>query len=522
METLDSRVKRIEQRLATIEKFIAENFQKNKNRDISTTLGSVSEPIESKKNYHYDYSKEIDYSNQPKVVLHKVDTSVFKQNKVITVTDDTLTVLAYGLFIIAAIYFGAKIVMDGNWLSPVSQVSLAALIGMVLVGLGFVLTNTLEQYSKYFPILGTVVLYMAALGASGLYKVLPNDAALVVMLLVSALSVYMGRRFNMQVYHFIAVVGGYIIPLYLVHQESSGFVNFFYLGISLLFMIMSVSFRITSLVVMGAYLSLIVCAISEYVDNDTMNLVFFTLGHFVIYTSAYILNLVRSEEPLNKLYSVSFFTFVLIFFLTEYYYIESLKLWWAPLFTAITSLLLFVCYFCVQKFAAKHHSFTAVLILSLASSTAIHTVFYVLAPERFRPISLVIASVVVVKILEKLKDLKWELYCKFMVYCTIGLIGLNYFEVIFSQFNSKSILPVINGFIYAALFLYLSFFEKKVLDVKLNPIMVTGAAHVIILSSLYNLTKGYSMTLWGSVTVIYFLSAVTSLFFLEKIQNKLD
>jgi len=472
------------------------------------------------KDYHYNYSS--DAVNQPKATLHFVDTSVFKNQKVITVTDDTFTVLLFGVLIIFGMYFGGRFVLDGNWLAPTSQVSLAALVGVAFFGLGFVLTNTMEKYAKYFPIIGSIILYIAAYGAAGFYGIIPRDVSLIAVFLVSASCLLMSRRFDLNIYQIIAAVGAYVSPLYITYEGSSGFVNFYYLGISFFFMVMSVYYNLTVLPALGAFLALAVCAISEYVDNDVMNLVLFTLGHFVFYASAYTLKAVRSEQ-VDKSYAYSFFPYVLMFYLTEYYYISSFKTMWTPAFTGVTALLLGVSYLCVRRFSNPEKSgLTSALLLSLASLTVIHTIFYVLVPEKFRPISLIAAAVLSIKGIERLKGEKWALYSRIMTFSMTGLIGLNYFEVILTEFTGKALLQVINGLIYATVLFYITFFEKQILDLKVNPLFTAGAGHVIIIAAVYNVTKNMGNGMVIMATGGYLLVAVASLFFLDKIRNKID
>ena len=109
-----------------------------------------------------------------------------------------------------------------------------------------------------------------------------------------------------------------------------------------------------------------------------------------------------------------------------------------------------------------------------------------------------------------------------MIYSLVGLLGINYFEVIFSQFTSKSMLPIINGLIYASVFGYLTFFETKIIEEKVYPLFTAGAAHIIILSTIYNLTKNANPVLWIASCGGYLLAGIASLFFLDKIQNKVN
>jgi hypothetical protein len=377
----------------------------------------------------------------------------------------------------------------------------------------------MEKYAKYFPIVGIIVLYVAAYAAGNYYAIIPKNAALIIVFIISAVSVLFSKRFELEVYQIIAVIGAYLSPLYIAFH-GGGFVNYYYLAVSLFFMVMTVYYEMNVLPILGAYMALGVCAVSEYLDNDVMSLVLYTLAHFVFYASAYTLKTVRSEKDVSKVYTYSFFPFVLLFYLIEYYYISSFKTMWTPAFTVLTSVLLGLFFVGVKKLSKDgKNELTATLLLALASITAIHSVFYVLVPEKFRPISLVVGSFISIKALEKLPQEKWRTYSVMMTFFLFGLIGLNYFEIIFNQFNTHIKLPFISGLIYAAVFGYITFFEKKIAEVSVNPLFSGGAVHLIILSTVYNLTKTLSTPTWVLATGIYFIIAVASLVFLNKLNT---
>ncbi|MGZ3690332.1 MAG: DUF2339 domain-containing protein [Pseudobdellovibrio sp.] len=522
MESIDSRVKRIEQRLSSIEKFISENLtprKSNPNYDINVSLGRVSEPVEVAKEYHYDYSNEIKSQKTEKVQYHKVDVAAFNSSKKIIFSDDTVTTAAICSFIVFVLFFGGRFVVDSAWLSQSGQISLAMCTSAILIALGYLLEDKFGNTSRYFPLLGQILLYVGFYGASCFYQVIPKNIALGGILLSSIIGIFQFQKNKLDIYLIVSAIGAYVVPLYISYQSEDVFVNLYFIITSLFFMYASVWLGLTTLAIVGAYLALIDCALSEYFDADSMNLVMFTLGHFIIYASAYILIMVRGKktEAEARMFSYLFFPFVMLFYLVEFYYINLFESNWDAAFTGAISALFFGFYFVASKLSKETKlSFTSILLLSSGSITLTHTLFYVIIPAKFRPISLVVASYAIFKFLETLEDKKWTEYSKILGAFLFLILGWNYFEVIFKQFAVIGSLPVMSGAVYVAVALYITFFEKKIAEYNVNPIYGASVAHVMVISIIYNLTKNHSFNTMLIAVGGYFVIAVGSLFFIEK------
>lgn len=526
LESIDSRVKRVEQRLSSIEKFIAENLAPKKNNyDINLSLGRVSEPVAVSKDYHYDYSADINSKNNEKIQFHKVDATAFNSSgkKRITFSDDTITTLAICSMLVLALIFFGRFIMDSAWLGQSGQISLALCVGVFLIALGYLLEDKFGNTSKFFPILGQILLYISFYGASSFYQVIPRNIALAGILLTSVIGILQYQKNKLNVYLIVSAIGAYIMPLYISYQSEAVFVNLYFLITSLFFLYASVWLDLKTLALVGAYLSLGVCAVSEYLDNDIMNQVLFTLGHFIIYAAAYVLIQLRQDDNIeeNKLFSYVFFPFVLLFYVIEYYYINLSNANWSPLFTGLVSTLLFVLYFLCNHYKKNEkQALTCNLLLSSASITLVHTLFYVVIPAKFRPISLVISVFVIAKFLETLNQEKWKNYSQLFVYFLLAVIGWNYFEVIFKQFSAGNKLSMVSGVVYVVVFLYVTYFEKKLAYIEIKKLYGTAASHIMMLSIVYNLFKNQGAANMFAGVGIYLLLAIGSLIYLNKKENE--
>ena len=211
---------------------------------------------------------------------------------------------------------------------------------------------------------------------------------------------------------------------------------------------------------------------------------------------------------------------VLVFYLMEFYYINLFESSKDALFTGAISAIFFAFYAAVtMKTKEIKHSLTSILLLSSGSITLTHTLFYVIIPGKFRPISLVIASFAIFKFLESLDPKKWKEYSKILGVFLFILIGWNYFEIIFKQFATNSFLPLVSGAVYVVVAVYITFFEKKIAEYSVNAVYGLSIAHIMMLSIVYNLTKNQSNVINYAAVIIYLLSAIGSIYYIFK-KNK--
>jgi uncharacterized membrane protein len=486
MESLDSRLKRIEQRLSSIEKFIAENVNTSRNKDMTVRLGRVSEPVEVSSEYRYNYGSDIDSSLLIKVPLHQVDSSVFNQRKSTHLNEDMLVTAVSGIILVLALFFLGRFLVDASWLTPTSQIAFGAVLGLGFITTGYSLRESSIVGMQYLPLVGLALLYVSIFGATNYYHLMPKNAGLVAVLVVSWLGLFVNREFNLDIYQILAVVGAYLVPLYISYEAELVYANLYYLVTSLSFMLFAVALRLNTVAILGAYLAIAVCGITDYFDNDSMNLVLFTLGHFVIYASGYLLTAVRSEEEISRVYTYLFFPFVLLFYIFEFYYLGQISHKTQEIFGVLFGISMIGCYMLVKTLASKKPvQLTQTLLLMSSAAVFAHIVFYNLLPDKMRAIGLIVMGVALFKAAPAALTQN-RLLSKAMTYFFLVLAAVSGFEVILAQFNSQLLFNYINAVIYAVVLFYVAFFETHLAELKIDRRIATGAAHLFILTSLYS------------------------------------
>lgn len=517
MESLDSRIKRIEQRLSSIEKFMAENMApRKKNGDFSINLGRTSEPVEVSKDYHYDYSKEINSNKGEKAQFHQIDSSIFNDSPKKVINDDSLATVAGGALVVILMYFLGKFLLDASWLSQSTQIATAAAIGFAFIGSGYVFKNHNLAFTKYLPVVGLVSLYVCIYGASNYYSIIPKNVALISLLGVSVLGVFLSVEFKLTVYQIISAIGGYLAPLYISYNSDLGFTNFYFLILSLLFLVGVVWLQLVPAAITGAFLSLFICGISDYVDQDVMNKVLFTSGHFVIFASAYVLHVMKSKEVVNKYFTYAFSLFFLLFYIVQYYYLQAVGRTQMLAFCATMILIVALAVGVIKKWTQPEKTqLTADLMFSLQIAMVAHALFYVVLPARVQSIAVIATGLVFFKTLvfwgEKETQLK-----RLLTYLVLLIVGVNALEVILNQFTSNNKLVLMSGAVYALVLFYVLLFEKTIGHLNVKPKAIAGIAYVFLLATVYAATEKISGTVHLVAVGVGFVLALSHFVYLFK------
>jgi hypothetical protein len=520
MESLDSRFKRLEQRLASIEKFIAENMApRKKNADFSITIGRTSEPVEVSKDYHYDYSNEINSNKGEKAQLHQIDNSIFNDNPKKVINDDSLATLAGGTLVVILLYFIGKFLINASWLAQSSQIAMAAAVGFSFIGAGYIFKNYNLGFTKYLPVVGLVSLYICIYGATNYYSIIPKNVGLIALLGISVLGLFLSVEFKLTVYQIISALGGYLAPLYISYNSELGFTNFYFLILSLLFLVGVVWLQLVPAAVMGAFLSLFISLISDYVDQDVMNKILFTSGHFVIFTSAYVLHVVNSKEVVNKYFTYAFSFFILLFYMLQYSYLQTVGRNEVKYFCAAMILLVSLAYVAIRKWSHKEKTqLTADLLFTLQIAMVVHALFYVVLPARIQSIAVITFGLLFIKTLAYWGEKEIQLK-RFLTYLVLLIIAVNALEVILNQFTSDSKLVLISGAIYAIVLFYVLFFEKMIGHLNVKPKAVAGIAYVFLLATVYAATEKISGVVHiGAVGTGFFLALSHFVYLFKKSQ----
>ena len=199
--------------------------------------------------------------------------------------------------------FLVKLGIDNNYITEGMRVILGVVIGGGLIGLAHKLRKSFMAFSSVLIGGGLSVLYFTIAIAFHEYQILPQTAAFIIMVLITAFGVLLSVSYDKKELAILALIGGFGTPFFLSTGEGNVPVLFSYILILNIGMLALVyfkkwniinylSFGFTVLLYMGVYST-------KYVNNpDELRLtmfLFLTAIYLIFYGMALVFN-IRSHQ----------------------------------------------------------------------------------------------------------------------------------------------------------------------------------------------------------------------------------
>jgi len=131
--------------------------------------------------------------------------------------------------LVLAIGFFVKYAIDNDWIGPVGRVGVGLLCGGILIGLAHWLRKQYKAFSSVLIGGGLAVLYFTIALAYHQYHLLGQDAAFILMLVITAFSVVLSLLYDREELAIIALVGGFVTPFLVSNGSGDYKVLFTYL-----------------------------------------------------------------------------------------------------------------------------------------------------------------------------------------------------------------------------------------------------------------------------------------------------
>jgi uncharacterized membrane protein len=227
-------------------------------------------------------------------------------------------------FVLAAAYV-IRLGIDSGWLTPVVQVAAAMAGGIVLIGAGFGLRGSWPRYAGYLPACGVVILFMAIYGAHLYYELIGVKTAGLFVVGVCALSLWLCRVFDSDLYALFAVAGSYSAPFLLA--SASGSITdlvLYYSAWSVVFSVYAVWCGRRLIYLLALYLALIGFDVIWHQDasGQWIAALMFQTVQFVIFGIATVWFSVRRGEAMDTVTAAMHLPALLLFYALQYYVLD--------------------------------------------------------------------------------------------------------------------------------------------------------------------------------------------------------
>jgi uncharacterized membrane protein len=121
-----------------------------------------------------------------------------------------------GVFaLLIGIAFFLKYAFDRNWISPAIRVLMGGILGLLLLGGGYLWWNKYPVMTQVLTGGGVGVMFLSVFAAFSVYNLIPFLVAVALLLIVSAASVFFALRYNSMALSILGVIGAFLAPLLL-------------------------------------------------------------------------------------------------------------------------------------------------------------------------------------------------------------------------------------------------------------------------------------------------------------------
>lgn len=187
-----------------------------KNVNLASDLKPIQQPMPTE-------AVEQPASQDNKTQKGKSDIEKFIGENLINKVGIAITVIGVAI--------GTKYSIDNDLINPLTRIIMGYLFGLGLLGTGIKLKSKYENYSAVLVSGAMAIMYFITFSAYGLYGLIPQAAAFILMLAFTVFTVIAALKYNRQVIALIGLVGAYAVPFLLSNGSGKVAILFTYMTI---------------------------------------------------------------------------------------------------------------------------------------------------------------------------------------------------------------------------------------------------------------------------------------------------
>lgn len=203
--------------------------------------------------------------------------------------------------LILGVSFFLKYAFDNDWIGETGRVIIGIVIGLTLLGIG---EKTIRKYFVYGQIItggGIAVLYLSIFSAFNFYHLIGVYTAFFIMIIITAIGIVLGLRYDALALMTVAIVGGFATP-FMVSTGDNRQIELLSYALLLDLAILAVAIfkkwhSINAIGFVGTVILFFSWGQKFYTDNDLgITILFLTLFFIVFSISSLIYNIVKKEK----------------------------------------------------------------------------------------------------------------------------------------------------------------------------------------------------------------------------------
>lgn len=419
-----------------------------------------------------------------------------------------LGILAVICFVLAAAFI-IKLSIESGWLTPIRQLGIATLFGFALIISGFMLMRTDRAYASLLPGAGIIVLYLIAFSAHAYYLLISFQAALITTGVISGFCIWLYTRIGHDAYAITAAVGAYIAPAVLGVGEAQVFSLYYFLFCSLAFSVLSVGVQSRLLTMISAYLAIFMTACAGmHLHRDTLAACMLAT-HFIVFATGTYAYTIHTKLPITRSESSGFLPVLLLFYVTEYYFLDHVSHVLAPWVSLAFAAFLIGLYLGAKSYFEDKVENSQLLVTAFVTLACFHSIYLELLPGTLRPWLLPLA-LFTIAFPPTGADTAKKLREAFPVPAiAIGaIIAIEYMEILGRLVDETFLYPLPVAFVSLASIWAVLTREKQ----EDFGWMLLGTAHILAMFSFYRLTYDYNSLAVSATWLIYAVCVIAFAF----------
>jgi len=208
--------------------------------------------------------------------------------------------------LVLGIGFFVKYAADKDWISDVTRVIIGVICGLALIGIAYRMRQSYKAFSSVLVGGGISVLYFTFTLAYREYEPINQTVAFIIMLLITAFTIFLSINFNRKEIAIIAIIGGFTSPLMLSTGTGNYIVLFSYLLILNSGMLVLAYFKRWNIISIICYgLTLIIygswLGINVFYKNQGHHLgaLFFASAFYMVFFLMNIINNLKEKKKFS-------------------------------------------------------------------------------------------------------------------------------------------------------------------------------------------------------------------------------
>lgn len=298
-----------------------------------------------------------------------------------------------------AIILLVRLSIDSGWLTPIRQLLLASVFGVVLIAIPFIKAFEFKSYMSQLPALGVVVLHLAVYGGVFVHHLIDPDTALLLVSAVGVLSLALLSKFNFDAYALLSIFGTYLGALFLKEGFSSTVTFFgFILLWNVTYCVNAIVRKERKIILITSYIAIGLVALKVWsmpaLEIEYIKVAVAQLVQFLVFLTAVASYSTIHRSPLKHADAVSFFPLVLFFYGLEYHLFDKINPQYATGFALVFAASIFAVYRFVRNHTAELLE-SADVMYTIVAAVLAHSIFFVVLSDELKiytPFALCLAA----------------------------------------------------------------------------------------------------------------------------------